>query len=78
MTMEPFNLTTDERRAGWLAPALDNLFPAAIGGEETVATMFDLRKLRFRKLTITPEWEQMIYSYDVLVILPRVSPASPL
>lgn len=78
MQTEPLNLFSDTGQAEWLAPALDEMIPEAGKGGTTPATMFDLRKLRFRALTLAPEWEQLIYSYDVLILLPRVSPAMPL
>ena len=71
----PFNLLPDGKQAGWLAPALAELIPATSSDGTAPATMF---KLRFRGLTLAPEWEQLIYSYDVLIVLPRVSPAVPL
>ena len=75
---EPFNLLSNSKQAGWLAPALAELIPGTSNGGLAPATMFDLRKLRFRGLTLAPEWEQVIYCYDVLIILPHVSPAVPL
>ncbi len=73
-----FNLLSGDKQAAWLAPALAELIPKTSNGGMAPATMFNLRKLRFRGLTLAPEWEQLIYSYDVLIILPRVSPAVPL
>ncbi len=74
----PFDLISNNEQAGWLAPALHDLIPATNKSGPAPATMFDLRKLRFRGLTFAPKWEQLIYSYDVLIILPHVSPAVPL
>lgn len=74
---EPFDLTTDQD-IGWLAPALSNILPASdhLGG--TTLTLLDLRKVRFRELSLAPEWEQLIYSYDLLILIPRVTPATSL
>jgi hypothetical protein len=78
MQVEPFDLMSEKDEAGWLTPALEELLPPTSKNEPNLFTMFDLRKLRFRPLHFTPEWEQLIYSYDILVIIPRVSPAMPL
>ena len=78
METGPFNLLSNPEQAGWLSPALDELIPGTGKDGTAPATMFDLRRLRFRKLTLAPEWEQLIYSYDVLIILPHVSPEVPL
>jgi hypothetical protein len=53
----------------WLKPAIDNQIPGAW-------TLYDLRKLRFAKLgTLDPGMERMIYGYDLLVIVPELTPA---
>jgi hypothetical protein len=53
----------------WLKPAIDNQIPGAW-------TLYDLRKLRFAKLgTLDPGMERLIYGYDLLVIVPELTPA---
>jgi hypothetical protein len=55
----------------WLKPAIDNQIP-------TAWTLYDLRKLRFAKLgEVDPDMERMIYGYDLLVIVPELTPADP-
>jgi len=56
----------------WLKPAVDNQIPGAW-------TLYDLRKLRFAKLgTLDPGMERLIYGYDLLVIVPDLTPADPI
>jgi hypothetical protein len=53
----------------WLKPAIDNQVPNAW-------TLYDLRKLRFTKIgQLDPDMERMIYGYDLLVIVPELTPA---
>jgi hypothetical protein len=53
----------------WLKPAIDNQVP-------NVWTLYDLRKLRFAKFaTLDPGMEKLIYGYDLLVIVPELTPA---
>lgn len=73
-----FDLVHDKEQASWLAPAMEELFPDNDSSGGSTLTMFDLRKLRFRPLHLPPEWEQLVYSYDLLIIVPKVSPATPL
>jgi hypothetical protein len=55
----------------WLKPAIENQLADAW-------TMYDLRKLRFQKLgPIDEDVERMIYGYDLLVIIPELTPADP-
>ena len=57
----------------WLKPVVD-LLPADSSRPEGV--VLDLRKLRFRKLAMSPEWLHEVYGYDLLVVLPAFSPAN--
>lgn len=75
--LEAFNLAANEN-VGWIAPALSSLLPARDSSGGTTLTLLDLRKLRFRDLSMAPEWEQMIYSYDLLILVPNVTPATSL
>ena len=53
----------------WLTPA------AALANKHSL-TLYDLRKLRFgHAADLTPEWTRVIYGYDLLVLLPQVTPA---
>ncbi|MFZ0801047.1 MAG: hypothetical protein WAN70_02685, partial [Terriglobales bacterium] len=53
----------------WLKPAIDNQIAEAW-------TLYDLRKLRFAKMgAVDPDMERMIYGYDLLVIVPELTPA---
>jgi hypothetical protein len=53
----------------WLKPAIDNQLPNAW-------TLFDLRKMRFHKLgPVDPDMERLIYGYDLLIIVPELTPA---
>ncbi len=66
-----------EPQAAWLLPALRAALPCGSGREQT-ATLFDLRGLRSQQLHMAAEWEHVVFSYDLLILLPEVSPATPL
>jgi len=69
--LEKFVLDEDDEYR-WLKPAIDNQLPDAW-------TLYDLRKLRFQKLgPLDPEMKRLIYGYDLLVIIPELSPADPI
>ncbi|HTA23645.1 MAG TPA: hypothetical protein VK763_08940 [Terriglobales bacterium] len=56
----------------WLKPAIDNQVSNGW-------TLYDLRKLRFSKFgALDPGMERMIYGYDLLVIVPELTPADPI
>ena len=56
----------------WLKPAIDNQLP-------NVWTLFDLRKMRFQTLgSVDPGMERLIYGYDLLVVVPELTPADPI
>lgn len=57
----------------WLTPVVD-LLPN--GSDQSVGTVLDLRKLRFRKLALPAEWQHLVYGYDLLVVLPEFTPAN--
>jgi hypothetical protein len=66
--LEKFRLTEDADYM-WLKPAVDNQLPGSW-------TLFDLRQLRFKDLRgIGPEMERLIYGYDLLVLVPELTPA---
>ena len=76
LKLAPLDLATDKDQA-YVAPALAAMFPS--GTDRNTLTLFDLRKLRFkRNLALPDEWSRMIYSYDLLVLIPEVTPATPI
>jgi hypothetical protein len=53
----------------WLKPAIDNQLKDSW-------TLYDLRKLRFQHLgAVDADMERMIYGYDLLIIVPELTPA---
>lgn len=71
-TTESFVLA-DVPEYAWLKPVVD-LLPA--DSDRAMGVVLDLRKLRFRKLEMSPEWLHLIYGYDLLVVLPAFTPAN--
>lgn len=68
MKLEPF-VMTDDSDYRWLKPVVDNQVSGAW-------TLYDLRNLRFQKLgAVDPDMERVIYGYDLLVIVPELTPA---
>jgi hypothetical protein len=56
----------------WIKPAIDNQLPNAW-------TLYDLRKLRFAEFgPVDPDLERLVYGYDLLVIIPELTPADPI
>jgi hypothetical protein len=72
---EPF-VTTDDPDYKWLAPAVADLLPQPAGIDGTTLTLFDLRQLRYRGLTLPREWEHVIYSYDICILMPELTVGS--
>ena len=67
--LEPFVMAEDDDYH-WLKPVVDNQVPNAW-------TLYDLRNLRFQKLgAVDPDMERVIYGYDLLVIVPELTPAN--
>lgn len=77
VVQQPFDLNTDPQW-NWLAPALIQALPQQAGSASNTLTLFDLRQLRFRHLNLPPEWEHIIYSYDLLVLVPEFTAATPI
>lgn len=71
-TMESFVLA-DIPEYAWLKPVVD-LLPT--NSDRSAGVVLDLRRLRFRKLAMTPEWLHLVYGYDLLVMLPEFTPAN--
>lgn len=66
--LEEFVMDEDDHYR-WLKPAVDNKITNAW-------TLYDLRKLRSMELgPFEPGMERMIYGYDLLVIVPELTPA---
>jgi len=65
-------VTDEDHNYRWLKPAVESQLPNGW-------TLFDLRKLRFTDLgPVDPDMERMVYGYDLLVILPELTPADPI
>ena len=73
MTYETFSLV-DIPEYAWLKPVVQML-PRTEGGSSK-GVVVDLRKLRFRPLLITSEWQHLVYGYVMLIVLPEFTPAS--
>ena len=74
---QPFDLK-DDPQWSWLNPALQQQFPQEAGVTANTMTMFDLRELRFRHLDLASDWEHIVYSYDLLIIVPEFTAATPI
>jgi hypothetical protein len=62
-------IMTEDPWHHWLAPAVADQLPGSW-------TLYDLRKLRNQKIAgITPGFQRLIYGYDLLVIIPKLTPA---
>jgi hypothetical protein len=60
----------DDNDYHWIKPMMDNQVSNGW-------TLFDLRRLRFQKLgTLDPDMERFIYGYDVMVVIPELTPAT--
>jgi hypothetical protein len=68
----PFVLA-DTPEYGWLKPVVEMLPDKQTDHGSIVV---DLRKLRFRNIAMTGEWERLVYGYDLLVMLPEFTPAN--
>lgn len=67
MRNEPFIMDQDDDYR-WLKPVIDDQKPGTW-------TLYDLRQLRFRHLEMSENWDRVVYGYDLLVIIPELSPA---
>jgi hypothetical protein len=68
----PFVLA-DTPEYEWLKPVVEMLPDKQTDHGSIVV---DLRKLRFRNIAMTGEWERLVYGYDLLVMLPEFTPAN--
>ncbi len=73
---QPFDLRSDPERK-WLAPALTP-GPQDSRDKGATWTLFDLRKLRFGRVALPSEWEHLVYSYDLLIIVPEFTASTPI
>lgn len=78
---QPFVMSEDPEYK-WIAPAVGDLLPAqpdpsarTLNGGKTL-TLFDLRTMRFRGIELSPEWERIVYSYDLFVLIPELTPGA--
>lgn len=71
--IEPFTITDDPGHQ-WLAAAIERMVAKPDKGDGL--SLFDLRKLRFRGIDAPSEWRRIIHAYDLLVLLPEITPAS--
>ena len=65
--LEPFVLAEDDDYR-WIKPAVEMQKAGSW-------TLFDVRKLRFRGLALSPDWDRVAYGYDFLVLIPELTPA---
>ena len=57
----------------WLAPAIAARQDVSADGPWT---LYDLRQLRFGRVAhLDPSWERAVYGYDLLVLIPEITPA---
>jgi hypothetical protein len=57
----------------WLAPAVAARQDVSADGPWT---LYDLRQLRFGRVAhLDPSWERAVYVYDLLVLIPEITPA---
>jgi hypothetical protein len=71
---QPFDMAQDEDYR-WLGALSNQLLPKNPEDNGQMLTLFDLRKLRYRKLHMPVQWEKVIYSFDLLVVEPRLTVA---
>jgi hypothetical protein len=72
---EPFVLAEDPDYK-WMVPAVANMLPQKVGQAGTTLTLYDLRKLRYRGLDLSRDWEHVVYSYDLCVVMPEFTVAT--
>jgi len=67
---------TDDPDYKWLEAAVGELLAPEPGSSGQTLTLFDLRMLRFRGIDLSPEWERVVYGYDLFVLIPELTPGS--
>jgi hypothetical protein len=66
----------DDPEYKWMEPAVTNILPQAEHGDGAMLALYDLRKLRFRGIDLPAEWKRIVFSYDLMVLIPELSAAS--
>jgi hypothetical protein len=52
------------------------LTPAVKAANQGSWTLYDLRQLRFDRVAeLDRDWERVVYGYDLLVLIPQITPA---
>lgn len=74
MAHEAFVMDADDSDK-WLTPAIASLLPQQVGSPNIIYTIYDLRKLRFRGLDMPEKWKQVVYAYDIFILMPEITPA---
>ncbi len=69
---------TDDPGYKWLETAVGELLAPEAGSSGQTLTLFDLRMLRFRGIDLSPKWERVVYGYDLFVLIPELTPGSPM
>ena len=59
----------------WLGALSNQLLAQSPEENGQMLTLFDLRKLRYRGLDMPVQWEKVAYSFDLLVVEPRLTVA---
>ncbi|SFN35142.1 hypothetical protein SAMN05216289_11628 [Dokdonella immobilis] len=72
---EPFAIT-DYPEYRWMEPAVAGMLADQEKGAGTTLTLYDLRKLRFRHIDMPPDWKRIVFSYDLMVLMPEISASS--
>jgi hypothetical protein len=67
---------TDYPEYKWMQPAVADLLPQVEDADGTTLTLLDLRKLRFRGIDLPPDWKRIVFSYDLMVLIPELTAAS--
>ncbi len=68
LRFEPFDMVQDDDYK-WLKPAID-------AKKAESWTLFDLRDLRFKQLNLDADWQRVVYGYDLLVLIPELTPGA--
>lgn len=71
--MEHFVLANIPEYA-WLKPIVEML--PSTKSDRSTGVVLDLRKLRFRPLVLSAEWQHLVYGYDLLIVLPEFTSAN--
>lgn len=67
---------TDYPEYRWMDAAISGMLATPDKGEGTTLTLYDLRKLRFRGIDMPADWKRIVFSYDLMVLIPEISASS--